>query len=212
LDTPLQQCDVQRLEKLEAAGLTYRYPDSGPGIEDVDLRLERGSFTVITGRSGSGKTTLLRSLLGLLPVDAGEIRWNGERVEDPARFFVPPRCAYTTQAPLPFSKSHRNNVVSELLVFDDLSSTLDVETERALWDRVFEGGGFQRNFTCMVISHRRPALRRADQIIILEKGRIAAQGKLETLLETCEEMQRLWQGDLGTRDAAMTKPKAALVR
>ena len=54
--------DDHRLETLEAVGLTYKYPDSGQGIEEIDLRLERGSFTVLTGRVGSGKTTLLRTL------------------------------------------------------------------------------------------------------------------------------------------------------
>ena len=66
--------------------LAFHHPDSGRGVEGVNLTLERGSFTVITGRIGSGKTTLLRALLGLLPKDGGEIRWNGKSVEDPASF------------------------------------------------------------------------------------------------------------------------------
>jgi len=54
----------------------------------------------------------------------------------------------------------------ELLVLDDLSSALDVETERQLWERVSES----KEITCLVATHRRPALRRADHIIVLKTG------------------------------------------
>ena len=77
----------------------------------------------------------------------------------------------------------------ELLVFDDLSSALDVETEQLLWQRLFA----RRRATCLVVSHRRPALRRADRIILLREGRVEAEGTLEELLQSCAEMQRLWQ-------------------
>jgi ATP-binding cassette subfamily B protein len=237
------------LEILEVDGLCYQYPESGRGIRDIRMKLERGSFTVITGRIGSGKTTLVRTLLGLLPMDAGNILWNGKRIEQPGDFFVPPQSAYTPQVPRLYSDTLKNNILlgqvddstrlqaavhaavlepdlehlqqgldtvigprgvklsggqaqrtaaarmfvrdAELLVFDDLSSALDVETERKLWDRIYE----QPATTCLVISHRKTALAHADHIIVMKDGQIEAQGTLKTLLETNEELRRLWQHD-----------------
>jgi len=81
----------------------------------------------------------------------------------------------------------------DLLVLDDLSSALDVETEADLWDRLAEAArdGAVPG-TLLVVSHRRAALRRADEVIVLDRGRVAGQGSLDDMLRDCPEMRRLW--------------------
>lgn len=57
----------------------------------------------------------------------------------------------------------------ELVVLDDLSSAVDVETELALWDNLAD-----TDTTVIVVSHRAVALERADQIVRLEAGRMVS--------------------------------------
>ncbi len=75
-----------------------------------------------------------------------------------------------------------------LLVFDDLSSALDVETERELWARLFES---RADVTCLVVSHRRAALERADQVLVMDGGRIVDRGTFEDLRGRSSELAEL---------------------
>lgn len=101
---------AEELRELEVRRLGYDHPDGVPVFRDVSFVLTAGSMTVITGRMGVGKTTLLRCLLGMLPACHGEIRWNGEPVDDLACFMRPPLVAYTPQVPRLFSDTVRENI------------------------------------------------------------------------------------------------------
>jgi ATP-binding cassette subfamily B protein len=60
----------------------------------------------------------------------------------------------------------------ELLVVDDLSSALDVETERALWDGLLSPDREGPPYALLVVSHRPAVLARADRVVVLDGGRI----------------------------------------
>lgn len=77
---------------------------------------------------------------------------------------------------------------ADLLIFDDLSSALDVQTEKALWDGLFAA----RDVTCLVVSHRHAALQRADRIIVMKDGEVVATGTLAELLAASPELRELY--------------------
>ncbi len=238
---------AEPLREIRVEDLTVHHVDGVTAVVGASFTLERGSFTVVTGRVGSGKSTLVKATIGLLPVVSGRVTWNGVDVADPASFFVPPRSAYTGQVPRLFSDTLRENLVlgrrdgdghlpgalrlavlehdlerldrgidtevgtrgvklsggqvqrsaaarmflrdADLLVFDDLSSALDVETERELWARLFAE---RRDVTCLVVSHRRAALERADQVLVMDGGRIVARGTLAEVYAAAPVMAELW--------------------
>ena len=64
---------------LSAIDVTKIYHEQ-PAVDGVTLETSRGEVTAILGPSGSGKSTFLRSLALLEPIDAGEIRFEGELV------------------------------------------------------------------------------------------------------------------------------------
>ncbi len=222
---PLSPPDTARpqFSELTVEGLTVRHPRSGRGVRDVDLSVRSGELVVITGRVGAGKSTLLRGVLGLVAVERGRVRWNGEAVADPSTFLVPPRVAYLPQVPRLFSEPLAETVLlglpedglahalwlacldedvermvdgsatiigprglrlsggqvqrtaaaralvrqPDLLVVDDLSSALDVQTEIRLWER-FTADPLR---TALLVSHRPHVLEMADRVVVLEDGR-----------------------------------------
>jgi ATP-binding cassette subfamily B protein len=213
------------LDALDVQLLTATYP-TGAGVHDISFTVPRGSFIVLTGPIGSGKSTLLRAVLGLAhQADVtGNVRWNGERLEDRAAFLIPPNAAFLPQVPQLISDSVADNIAlgivddaqlnlalqlaavladieempegartligprglrlsggqrqrvataralvhsPELVVLDDLSSALDIETELQLWSNLAAAG-----ITVLAVSHRAIAFDRADQVLRLDGGRL----------------------------------------
>lgn len=69
----------------------------------------------------------------------------------------------------------------ELLLLDEATSSLDSESERVVQEALER---LMRGRTTFVIAHRLATVRHADQIIVLEDGRVSGIGTHDTLVET----------------------------
>ena len=82
-----------------------------------------------------------------------------------------------------------------ILILDDSTSSVDVETEtkiqKALDTRV-------HNQTCLVVAQRISTVLKADKIIVLDNGRIAAEGTHQELMKTSQVYGEIYDSQLGT--------------
>ncbi|MGB3488967.1 MAG: ABC transporter ATP-binding protein [Xanthobacteraceae bacterium] len=64
---------------LEVKDLRAGYGDV-PVLRGIDLSVQAGSITALIGANGAGKTTLLRTISGIIPADAGSVRYDGQDI------------------------------------------------------------------------------------------------------------------------------------
>ena len=82
---------------------------------------------------------------------------------------------------------------AEILIFDDATSALDLKTEAKLYEALKES---HPGATKIIIAQRIASVKDADRIIVLENGKIAAQGNHEQLLQSSEIYQDIFNSQL----------------
>jgi subfamily B ATP-binding cassette protein MsbA len=84
-----------------------------------------------------------------------------------------------------------------ILILDEATSALDSRSEKAIQEALSE---VMKHRTTLVIAHRLSTIENADQIIVLEKGRVIESGTHEDLLHRGEAYSRLYQAQFGQND------------
>ncbi|MBO1437661.1 ABC transporter ATP-binding protein [Meiothermus sp. CFH 77666] len=108
---PMGKLRPETLEgRLELRHLSFSYPGSTATLQNLNLRLEPGSFTAIVGPSGAGKSTLLRVLLGLYPPSEGQVLLDGRELQSYDSAWLRSRMAWVPQEPLLFAGTVQENL------------------------------------------------------------------------------------------------------
>jgi ABC-type multidrug transport system fused ATPase/permease subunit len=82
----------------------------------------------------------------------------------------------------------------DILVLDEATSSLDSESEREVHLAIDQA---TRGLTAIIIAHRLSTVRNATRIVVLEQGRIEAQGTHDELLHTSPVYRRLCEAQFG---------------
>ncbi len=95
----------------------------------------------------------------------------------------------------------------KILILDEATSHLDPENERLIQQSL---ASLMAGRTCFVIAHRLSTIRHADQIVVLEEGRITERGRHEELMLSSSRYRRMIQLQLGVEESA-SQPEEAVV-
>ena len=80
--------------------------------------------------------------------------------------------------------------LSEVLLLDEATSALDANSEKLVQEAL---NTLMKNRTTLVIAHRLATIRQADQIVVMDQGRIVATGRHEELLEKSDLYRSLYE-------------------
>ncbi len=93
-----------------------------------------------------------------------------------------------------------------IVILDEATAFTDPENETKLQESI---ANLTKGKTLLVIAHRLSTIRKADQIVVLNDGRIEAVGTQEELMERSELYQRMWQAHIGAKNWAAGSAKEA---
>ena len=88
-----------------------------------------------------------------------------------------------------------------IVILDEATAFTDPENEDKIQQSI---AALTKGKTLLVIAHRLSTIRQADHIVVLENGRIVANGKQEELLNNCPLYAKMWNAHIGAKEWAVT--------
>lgn len=88
-----------------------------------------------------------------------------------------------------------------VVILDEATAFTDPENEERIQQSI---AALTKGKTLLVIAHRLSTIRQADNIVVLEKGKILAEGKQEELLSSCDLYRQMWLKHTGAQEWAVS--------
>ena len=88
-----------------------------------------------------------------------------------------------------------------IVILDEATAFTDPENEDKIQRSI---AALTKGKTLLVIAHRLSTIKNADNIVVLQNGRIAAEGTQEQLLESCPLYRSMWQAHIGAKNWAVS--------
>lgn len=234
---------------LKLKDICFSYKEKYPIIKNLDLEIKKGEFIGIIGLSGAGKSTLADIIMGLLPIDSGEIFVDDTELNQSNFSALRKLAGYVPQDIRVLDGSIKRNVAwgvreeeideqkviealkqaqmydfvskldgeinsksligltgmsqgqkqrlaiaralyknSEVLIFDEATSSLDVETEHSITQMLNQ---LKSEKTIIAIAHRLSTLKSCDRLIYLKDGKIVDTGSFEELAQKYPDFEKL---------------------
>ena len=82
---------------------------------------------------------------------------------------------------------------TEIILFDEATSSLDNIAQKEIQKAI---DNLQKDYTILIIAHRLSTIKNADRIMVLDGGKIVAEGKHENLLKTCKEYKEIYESEI----------------
>lgn len=132
LDIPEDQngnIEANNINNVNLSKVNFSYPNSNQlALKNISLSIHKGEKIVVLGVNGSGKTTLSKVILGIYPVQQGEVRYNGILTKDLDKKTLYKRLSIVPQNFTCYNLTLRENIaISNLNYIDD-----DLKIEKSL--------------------------------------------------------------------------------
>ena len=188
----------ERTLRVEDVCFSYDGADRDYVLEHVSLAIPQHKVTAVVGASGSGKTTLVKLLLGFYEPNKGAIRVGNVLLKDMNPHVWRAHTGCVMQDGFIFSDTIARNIavgaesidrerllhavtvanIREFIFLDEATNALDTNNEKEIMEHLHR---FYRGRTVVVVAHRLSTVRDADNIVVLDKGRVAEEGTHEEL-------------------------------